>query len=149
MVFNAPLITMMGTYTQTYQVVCVQIFASLCIYLSNFKKKKKKLILFGSSSFDTIVDKRNVLKTTMSPWFQETKLQMLMTFKIFRIIVLAAGRTFELPYYRGTKAREKAEVLKAWQHRVESCLYLGSVFSWGTVMESSLVFDALKTIKQQ
>lgn len=119
---------------------------SICIYLSNFKKKKK-LILFGFSSFDTVVDKRNVLKTTMSPWFRETKLQMLMTFKLFRIIVLAAGRTFELPYDRSTKAREKAEVLKAWQHRVESCLYLGSVFSWGTVMESSLVFDALKTIQ--
>lgn len=83
----------------------------------------------------------------MSPWFRETKLQMLMTFNLFRIIVLAAGRTFELPYYRGTKAREKAEVLKAWQHRVKPCLYLGSVFSWGTVTESSPVIDVLKTIQ--
>lgn len=83
----------------------------------------------------------------MSPWFWEDKLQRLMTFNLFRIIVLAAGRTFELPYYRGTKAREKAEVLKAWQHRLESCRYLGSVFSWGTMMESSPVIDVLKTIQ--
>lgn len=119
-------------------------YLHLFVCTSATLKRKKKLLLFGSLSFDRVVDKRNVLKTTMSPWFRETKLQMMMmTFKLFRIVVLAAGRTFELPYYRGTKA----EVLKAWQHRVESCLYLGSVFSWGTVMESSPVIDVLKTIQ--
>lgn len=81
----------------------------------------------------------------MSPWFWETKLQMLMTF--IQNNSTGSWHNFWTSSYRGTKAREKAEVLKAWQHRMESCLYLGSVFSWDTVTESSLVIDVLKTIQ--